>query len=87
MLLPYGMAFLALVIYVIGWPTLTFLTPRIVAYSHHSLDLDGVADLFAQHVAGDQVEFEDQKGGSIEDGQYGIDLEGLYWPLDMKQPE
>ena len=40
-----------------------------------------------EFVASDQVEWEDQKGDRIEDGQYGIDLEGLYWPLDMKQPE
>ena len=40
-----------------------------------------------EFVASDQVEWEDQKGDSIEDGMYGIDLEGLYYPLDMKQPE
>lgn len=43
--------------------------------------------LSQEFVAGDQVEWEDQKGVRIEDGQFGIDLEGLYWPLEMKQPE
>ena len=43
--------------------------------------------LSQEFVASDQVEWEDQEGNPIEDGQYGIDLEGLYWPLDMKQPE
>jgi hypothetical protein len=40
-----------------------------------------------EFIASDQVEWEDQQGDRIEDGQYGIDLEGLYFPLDMKQPE
>ena len=40
-----------------------------------------------EFVAGDQVEFTDQKGNRIEDGQCGIDLEGLYWPAEMKQPD
>lgn len=43
--------------------------------------------LSQEFVASDQVEWEDQKGEPIEDGQYGIDTEALYWPLDMKQPE
>lgn len=40
-----------------------------------------------EFVASDQVDWEDQKGNPIEDGQYGLDLEGFYFPLDMKQPE
>ena len=43
--------------------------------------------LSQEFVAGDQVEWEDQTGKPIEDGQYGIDLEGFYLPLKMKQPE
>ena len=43
--------------------------------------------LSQEFIASDQVEWEDQKGERIEDGQYGIDLEGCYYPLDMKQPE
>ena len=43
--------------------------------------------LSQEFVASDQVEWEDQKGNPIEDGQYGLDLEGFYFPLDMKQPE
>jgi hypothetical protein len=43
--------------------------------------------LSQEFVAGDQVEWEDQAGNAVEDGQYGIDLEGLYFPLEMKQPE
>lgn len=43
--------------------------------------------LSQEFVASNQVEWEDQKGNPIEDGMYGIDLEGLYWPLEMKQPE
>ncbi len=34
-----------------------------------------------------QVEWEDQQGDRIEDGQYGLDFECMFWPLDMKQPE
>jgi hypothetical protein len=40
-----------------------------------------------EFVASDQVEWEDQAGNPIEDGQYGIDLEGLYFPVELKQPE
>jgi hypothetical protein len=40
-----------------------------------------------EFVAGDQVVWEDQRGNSIEDGQYGIDLEGFYYPAELKQPE
>lgn len=40
-----------------------------------------------EFIAGDQVEFEDRQGNSISDGDFGIDLEGLYFPLEMKQPE
>jgi hypothetical protein len=43
--------------------------------------------LSQEFVASDQVEWEYQKGDPIEDGMYGIDLEGLYFPADMKQPE
>jgi hypothetical protein len=50
-------------------------------------DADTGRCISQEFVAGDQVEYEDQAGNSIEEGQYGIDLEGLYWPLDMKQPE
>jgi len=42
--------------------------------------------LSQQFVAGDQVQFEDRAGQPIEDGQYGIDLEALFWPLELKQP-
>ena len=50
-------------------------------------DADTGRCISQEFVASDQVEWKDQKGDRIEDGQYGIDLEGLYWPLDMKQPE
>ena len=40
-----------------------------------------------EFVAGEQVEWEDQKGNPIEDGQSGIDLEGLYFPVELKKPE
>jgi hypothetical protein len=50
-------------------------------------DADTGRCISQEFVAGDQVEYEDQAGNPVEDGQYGIDLEGLYWPLDMKQPE
>lgn len=43
--------------------------------------------LSQEFVASDQVEWQDQKGDPIEDGQHGLDLEGFYFPLDMKQPE
>ena len=43
--------------------------------------------LSQEFVASDQVEWEDRKGDRIEDGQYGIDLEGLFYPAEMKQPE
>jgi len=38
-------------------------------------------------VAGDKVDWEDRQGNSISDGDFGIDLEGLYHPMEMKQPE
>jgi hypothetical protein len=40
-----------------------------------------------EFVAGDQVEWEDRQANAISDGDFGIDLEGLYCPLEMKQPE
>ncbi len=40
-----------------------------------------------EFVAGDAVEWEDRQGNAVSDGDYGIDLEGLYPPLGMKQPE
>ena len=43
--------------------------------------------LSQEFVAGDQIEWEDQTGNTIENGKYGIDLEGLYFPAEMKQPE
>lgn len=43
--------------------------------------------LSQEFVAGDQVEWEDRQGNAISDGDFGIDLEGLYHPLEMKQPE
>jgi hypothetical protein len=52
-----------------------------------TFDADSGRCVSQEFVASDQVEFEDQKGDRIEDGQYGIALEGLYWPLEMKQPE
>lgn len=50
-------------------------------------DSDTGRCLSQEFVAGDQVEWEDQAGNAVEDGQCGIDLEGLYFPPDMKQPE
>lgn len=43
--------------------------------------------LSQEFVAGDQIEWEDQTGDTVEDGQFGIDVEGLYYPLEMKRPE
>lgn len=40
-----------------------------------------------EFVAGEQVEWEDRQGNAISDGDFGIDVEGLYHPLEMKQPE
>ena len=40
-----------------------------------------------EFVAGDQVEWEDRQGNAISDGDFGLDLEGLYHPLEMKAPE
>ena len=40
-----------------------------------------------EFIAGDQVEWEDRQGNAVSDGDFGIDLEGLYHPLKMKQPE
>lgn len=40
-----------------------------------------------EFIAGDQVDWEDRQGNTISDGDFGIDLEGLYYPLEMKQPE
>jgi len=40
-----------------------------------------------EFVAGEQVEWEDRQGNAISDGDFGIDLEGLYHPMEMKQPE
>jgi hypothetical protein len=42
--------------------------------------------LSQEFVAGNQVEWSDPKGDRIEDGMYGLDLEGCYFPADMKQP-
>jgi hypothetical protein len=50
-------------------------------------DSDTGRCLSQEFVASDQVEWQDQAGNPIEDGQYGIDLEGLYFPAEMKQPE
>jgi hypothetical protein len=43
--------------------------------------------LSQEFIAGDQVECEDRQGNSLSDGDFGIDMEGLYYPLEMKQPE
>lgn len=40
-----------------------------------------------EFVAGDQVAWEDRSGNAISDGDFGIDLEGLSYPQEMKQPE
>ena len=40
-----------------------------------------------EFVAGEQVEWEDRQGNCISDEEFGIDLDGLYHPLEMKQPE
>jgi len=40
-----------------------------------------------EFIAGDQVEWEDRQGNAISDGDFGIDLEGLYHPMEMKKPE
>jgi len=43
--------------------------------------------LSQEFVAGDQVDWEDRAGNAISDGDFGIDLEGLFFPQEMKQPE
>ena len=40
-----------------------------------------------EFVAGEQIDWEDRQGNAISDGDFGIDLEGLYHPLELKQPE
>jgi hypothetical protein len=50
-------------------------------------DADTGRCLSQEFVASNQVEFTDQKGNRIEEGMYGIGLEALYFPADMKQPE
>ena len=40
-----------------------------------------------QNAVCEQVEWEDRQGNAVKDGEFGIDLEGLYHPLEMKQPE
>jgi hypothetical protein len=49
-------------------------------------DADTGRCISQEFVASDQVEFTDPKGDRIEDGQYGIDTEALYWPIELKQP-
>jgi hypothetical protein len=44
------------------------------------------ACLSQDFVAGEQVTWETRDGDSFGDGDFGIDLEGLYFPLEMKQP-
>ncbi len=60
------------------------ITPGFVV---QQFDSDTGRCISQEFVASDQVGFEDQKGDRIEDGQYGIDLEGLYYYAEMKQPE
>ncbi len=43
--------------------------------------------LSQEFIASDQVEWEDQKGDRIEDGMCGLEREGFYFPLKMKQPD
>jgi hypothetical protein len=43
--------------------------------------------LSQQFIAEDEVEWADRQGNLVSDGDFGIDLEGLYFPLEMKQPE
>lgn len=50
-------------------------------------DSDTGRCLSQEFVAGNQVEWTDQQGNPIEDGMYGIDTEGFYWPIELKQPE
>ncbi|MBY0523627.1 MAG: hypothetical protein K2R98_09510 [Gemmataceae bacterium] len=50
-------------------------------------DSDTGRCLSQEFVAGDQVEWEDRQGNAVSDGDFGIDLAGLYFPLEMKQPE
>lgn len=50
-------------------------------------DADTGRCLSQEFVAGDQVEWEKLNGNPIEDGDFGVDLDALYWPLEMKQPE
>lgn len=38
-------------------------------------------------VAVEDVVWEDRQGNAISNGDFGIDLEGLYHPMEMKQPE
>lgn len=42
--------------------------------------------LSQEFIAGD-ARWEDRQGNSISDGDFSIDLEGLYHPLEMKPPE
>jgi hypothetical protein len=43
--------------------------------------------LSQEFVAGDQVEWENRQSNLVSDGDFGIDLEELYYPMEMKQPE
>jgi len=40
-----------------------------------------------EFVAGNDARWEDRQGKPLSDDDFGIDLEGLYHPLEMKPPE
>jgi hypothetical protein len=44
------------------------------------------ACLSQEFVAGEQVAWETRDGDPISDGDFGIDLEGLYFPVEIEKP-
>jgi hypothetical protein len=50
-------------------------------------DADTGRCLSQEFVAGSEVRCEDRQGNTVLDGDFGIDLEGLFHPLEMKSPE
>lgn len=59
-------------------------TPGVVV---QQFDADTGRCISQEFVASEQVEWKDQAGNPVEDGQFGIDTEALYWPVELKQPE
>lgn len=57
-----------------------------VGFVVQEFDADTGRCVSQEFVAGD-ARWEDRQGNTISDGDFGIDVEGLYHPLEMKPPE